>query len=95
VAESGDPKLDGTVKDPRELVLRLAKSDRVRQVFIRHAFRFFLGRNETLNDAKTLQEADRAYLASGGSFKALLVSLLTSESFLSRRSTEPRNAKLP
>jgi hypothetical protein len=31
-----------------------------------------------------LQEADRVYLASGGSFKELLVSLLSSESFLYR-----------
>jgi len=87
VAESGDPKLDGPVKDPREMVRKLAASDRVRQVFIRHVFRFFLGRNETMSDAAALQEADKAYLQSGGSFKALLVSLLTSDSFLYRTNT--------
>jgi hypothetical protein len=85
VADSGDPALDGPVKDPRELVRRLAGSARVRQVFVRHAFRFFLGRNETLADARTLQDADRAYVEAGGSFKALVVSLLTSDSFLYRR----------
>ena len=84
IADSGDPKLDGTVKNPRELVRRLADSDRVRQVFIRHAFRYFLGRNETLADAKTLQDADRDYLAADGSFKALVTSLLTSDAFLYR-----------
>lgn len=84
IADSGDPKLDGPVKNPRELVQKLAKSDRVRQVFIRHVFRFYMGRNETLADAKTLQEADAAYLNSGGSFKALVLSLLTSDSFLRR-----------
>lgn len=84
VSQSGDPKLDGVVKDPRELVRKLADSERVRQVFVRHAFRYYLGRNETLSDARTLQEADRAYVASGGSFKALLVSLLTSDAFLYR-----------
>jgi len=83
---TGDPKLDGPVKDPRELVTRLASSDRCRQVWIRHAFRYYLGRNETLADAATLQAADRAYLDSGGSFRALLVSLLSSDSFLSRAS---------
>ena len=56
----------------------------MRQVFVRHAFRYYLGRNETLADAKTLQDADRAYVASGGSFKALVVALLTSDSFLYR-----------
>jgi len=84
IADSGDAKLDGPVKDPRELVTKIANSDVARQVFVRHAFRYFLGRNETLSDARTLQDADRAYLTSGGSFKALVVSLLTSDSFLYR-----------
>jgi hypothetical protein len=84
VAFTGDPALDGPVADPHELVRRLAGSDRVRQVWIRHVFRYFLGRNETTADAASLQAADRAYLDSGGSFKALLVSLLSSDSFLSR-----------
>ncbi len=58
----------------------------MRQVFIRHVFRYYLGRNESLADAKTLQDADRAYVESNGSYKALLVSLLTSDSFLKRAS---------
>jgi hypothetical protein len=53
-------------------------------VFVRHAFRFFLGRNETIHDADVLQAADRAYVESGGSFKALVASLLTSDAFLYR-----------
>jgi mono/diheme cytochrome c family protein len=93
ITDSGDPRLDGPVKDPRELIRKLADSERVRQVFVRHAFRFFLGRNETLSDARTLQEADRAYVASGGSFKALVVSLLTSDSFLYRAA--PNRAPSP
>ena len=43
-----------------------------------------MGRNETLGDAKTVQAAHKAYRDSGGSMKALIVSLLTSESFLFR-----------
>jgi hypothetical protein len=84
IARSGDPQLDGPVGDPRELLRKLADSERVRQVFVRHAFRFYLGRNESLADAGALQAADRAYVESGGSFKALVVSLLTSNSFLCR-----------
>jgi hypothetical protein len=84
ISGSGDPKIDGDVRDPREFVTKLASSDRVRQVFVRHAFRYYLGRNETLADARTLQDADRAYVESGGSFKALVVSLLTSDPFLYR-----------
>ena len=84
IAHTDDPQLDGPVKDAYELVRRLADSTRVRQVFVRHAFRYFMGRNESLADARTLQEAERAYVASGGSFKALVIALLTSDSFLYR-----------
>ena len=96
ITGTGDAKLDGSVRDPRELVLKLAASERVRQVFIRHVFRYYMGRNESLADAKTLQDADRAYVESNGSYKALLVSLLTSDSFLKRApATIGQNAKAP
>lgn len=85
IAGTGDSKLDGPIQDPREFVVKLANSERCRQVWIRHVFRYYLGRNETLADAQTLQNADRAYLDNNGSFKALLVSLLTSDSFLMRK----------
>ncbi|QGJ68632.1 Hypothetical protein PBC10988_2930 [Planctomycetales bacterium 10988] len=80
----GDSDIDGPVKDPYEMLNRLANSERVEQVFVRHAFRYFLGRNETLDDAPTLIDAHRAYQQSGGSMKALVTSLLTSDSFLYR-----------
>ena len=81
----GDPEIDGEVKDAIEMMHRLGNSDRVRQSFIRHLFRYFMGRNEMLSDSKTLIEAEKAYLDNGGSFKALVVSLLSSDSFLYRR----------
>ena len=84
VIESGDPSLDGPVKDALDLVDRLAGSRRAEEVFVRHAFRFWMGRNETLNDAPVLQAAHQAYRDSGGSMKALLLSLLTSDAFLYR-----------
>ena len=85
---TGDEQLDGPVEDAIDLVERLARSARVRQSIIRHAFRFFMGRNELLSDSQTLIDADRAYLESGGSFKAVIVSLLTSDSFRYRKQIE-------
>ncbi len=84
VIDSGDPTLDGPVSNALELIDRLANSQRAEQVFVRHAFRFWMGRNETLNDAPVLQAAHRAYRENGGSMKALLTSLLTSDAFLYR-----------
>ena len=81
----GDPEIDGPVNDPFEMVAKLAKSNRVEQVFIRHAFRYFMGRNEAIDDAPTLIDAQQAYQRSGGSMKALVKSLLTSDSFLYRQ----------
>ncbi|MGF1580805.1 MAG: DUF1588 domain-containing protein [Gemmataceae bacterium] len=80
-----DPKLDGKVTNAIDLVHRLAKSTRVRQSFMRHVFRFWMGRNETLNDSPTLMAMDEAYLNNGGSFREVLVALLTSDSFLYRK----------
>ena len=82
---TGDDSLDGEVSDAFDLIDRLAKSSRVRQSIIRHAFRYFLGRNETLSDSKTLIDADQAYLKSNGSFNEVVVSLLTSDSFIYRK----------
>ena len=85
IDSTGIDALDGEVKDAFDLIDRLAKSPRVRQSFIRHAFRFFMGRNEILSDSRTLIDADKAYVQNGGSFKAVVVSLLTSDSFLYRK----------
>ena len=81
---SGDPSLDGKVANAIEMIQKLAESERAEQVFVRHAFRFWMGRNETLNDRPVLQAAHRAYKENGGSMKAMLVSLLTSDAFLYR-----------
>ena len=92
VFNSGVPALDGDVKDPFELIGKLANSTHVEQVFVRHVFRFFLGRNETLGDAKTLQDAHKAYVDSNGSFQALVVSLLSSDSFIYRKAVSDTQA---
>jgi hypothetical protein len=84
IVDSGVPGLDGPVANAVEMIRKIANTDRAREMFVRYAFRYFLGRNETVRDAKTLQEADRAYRDSGGSMKALVTSLLSSDSFLYR-----------
>ena len=82
---TGNPDLDGVVSDAFDLIDRLAKSERVRQSIVRYAFRFYMGRNEMLSDSQTLIDADRSYVQSGGSFKAVIISLLTSDSFIYRK----------
>ena len=84
IIDSGDPTLDGPVENALDMIHKLAQSERVKQVFVRHAFRYWMGRNETLNDAPVLQEAYQAYEQGGGSMKALIASLVTSDAFLYR-----------
>ena len=85
ISLTGESDLDRQVADVREMMETLAQSKLVRQSFIRHVFRYWMGRNEMLSDSKTLVAMDRAYVESGGSFKELLVALLTSDSFLYRK----------
>jgi hypothetical protein len=84
IIDSGDPELDGPVGNALEMIRKLSESERVEQVFVRHAFRFWMGRNETLNDAPVLQAAHKAHQSNGGSMKALITSLVTSDAFLYR-----------
>lgn len=82
---SGDPELDGPVENAVEMMHKLAKSDRARQVFLRYVFRYYMGRNEMLSDSQTLIEMDKAYRDGNGSFKHVLATLLSSDSFLYRK----------
>lgn len=84
IHQSGEASLDGDIKDPIAMLEKLARSKHVEQVFVRHAFRYFLGRNETLTDGPTLIAAHHAYTRNNGSMKALITSLLTSDAFLYR-----------
>lgn len=85
IVASGVPGMDGPVKDAVDMIHKIAATDRARQVFVRHVFRFFMGRNETLSDSQSLIRADQAFVRSGGSFQELVVSILTSDSFLYRK----------
>ena len=90
ITNSGVRGLDAKVPDAVAMLHRLADSPLVRQVFVRHAFRYFMGRNETLGDANTLQDAHKAYRDGKGSFRALVASLLSSDSFLLRQKNKQR-----
>ncbi|MCA9164124.1 MAG: DUF1585 domain-containing protein, partial [Planctomycetales bacterium] len=90
-----DPKLAGDANGAVELMHRLANSELVEQVFVRHAFRYWLGRNESLGDAASLQAAHRAYRASDGSMRELIVAILTSDSFLYRAITTNDHTQAP
>ena len=71
--------------DTIELIQKLAETERAEQMFVRHAFRYWMGRNETVNDAPVLQDAHQAYRSSGGSMNALITALVTSDAFLYRK----------
>lgn len=90
---AAETSLEGPVDNAIELVRRLAEFEHVEQVFVRHAFRYWMGRNEEPRDAETLQAAWRAYRNNGGSMRALLRSLLTSDSFVYRMPPETNAAK--
>ena len=85
ISHSEVDALDGQVENVRMMMERLAASPRVRQSFIRHIFRYWMGRNEMLSDSETLIAMDKAYVENEGSFKETLVALLTSDSFLYRK----------
>lgn len=81
---TGDKKLEKDVTNALDFVNKLAESERVEQVFVRHVFRYLAGRNENLGDGPSLRAAHRAYRENGGSFNALIVAILSSDSFLYR-----------
>ena len=87
IIDSGDPELDSKYDNALEMIEKLANSEHVHQVFVRHAFRYWMGRNETINDAPALKDAYNAYVDNGGSMKTLITSLLTSDAFLYRKRT--------
>lgn len=77
-----DPSLAGTVSDAIELSEMLAASPYARRCFVRHVFRYFMGRDERLADGCTLAAMETAF--AGGSFFSMLDALFTSDAFLYR-----------
>ena len=56
----------------------------VKQCFVRHSFRYFMGRDETRADGCTLSAMEQAYDDSGGSMIEMLIALFQSDTFLYR-----------
>jgi hypothetical protein len=73
-----------TITDGVDLANRMSQSPHVRQCFVRHTFRYFMGRDERPEDACTLNAMDQSYLDNQGSFVEMLITLLTSDTFLYR-----------
>lgn len=79
-----DPALNGPVRDAVEMSEKFAESQFVKRCFIRQSFRYFMGREETMQDACVLSQMEAAY-DERGSFKAMLQALWTSPAFLTRQ----------
>ena len=81
-APAGAEELNREYADAIDLAEAFAESPYVRRCFIRNVFRYFMGRDETPVDACTLSRMEAAF--AGGSFFAMLDSLVTSDAFLFR-----------
>ncbi len=86
IVDAPDPSLAGDVQDAVELSQMLADSPYARRCFVRHVFRYFMGRDETMADACTLASMESAF--AGGSFFAMLDALVTSDGFRFRHVEE-------
>lgn len=72
------------VRDATHMMELFAESKHVKQCFIRHTFRYFMGRDERREDSCTLAQMEQRYDDSGGSFVELVATLLSSDTFLYR-----------
>ncbi|MEE2786213.1 MAG: DUF1588 domain-containing protein [Myxococcota bacterium] len=82
----GAGEVDGPVRNAVELSERLAQSTRAQQCHVRTTFRYWFGRNETVDDACTIAALWTTYLENDGDFRAVLTALLTADAWRLRRS---------
>ena len=78
-----DPALNRAYANTTEFIEALASSRYARRGMVRHAFRYFMGRDEVLADGCTLVEMEEA-LDRTGSFLSMLEALIASETFVRR-----------
>jgi hypothetical protein len=74
-----------TFTGPAELADILAASDDVSQCLVQQWFRFAVGRAIEESDTCTINQLHRAYLDGGRKLRPLLLAIVTSEAFLTRR----------
>jgi len=79
--------LNADYATPFDFVEALARSRLARQGLVRHAFRYFMGRDETLADACTLTEMEQA-LDARGSFVDMVAALVATDTFVRRHLEE-------
>ncbi|MEE2788475.1 MAG: DUF1588 domain-containing protein [Myxococcota bacterium] len=84
VSNAPDPALNRAYADPMTYISALADNEHVKRCFIRHTFRYFVARDETMDDACVLTAMESAYDESGGSFVSMLEVLATHESLVTR-----------
>ena len=84
----GTRDIDGTFAGPVAMAQRLAGSEQVRDCVATQWFRFGLGRDRTTADMCSVREATELLEAADGDIKALLVALVTSDSFRYRTAEE-------
>jgi hypothetical protein len=77
-----DPALNVAVQNAVDFAQRLSTSTYARRCFIRQAFRYFMGRDETMADQCTLAAMETAL--DGGSFFDMLAVLASSDSLVYR-----------
>lgn len=83
ISNAPDPSLNTSFKSAVEFSQAIAGSTYAKRCFVRQAFRYFTGRDETLKDACTLAAMEGAL--DKGSFIDMLSTLVTSDTFLYRK----------
>ena len=68
---------------PQHVVEAFAESDHAKRCFVRQSFRFFMGRDERIEDGCTLVAMEDAF-DEQGSFIDMLGALVTSDAYLYR-----------
>ena len=82
ITNAPDPSMNGAFGSAVDFSQALAASPYAKRCFVRQAFRYFTGRDETLKDACTLTAMEGAL--DRGSFFDMLSTLVTSDTFLYR-----------
>ncbi|MCZ7681040.1 MAG: DUF1585 domain-containing protein [Sandaracinaceae bacterium] len=86
---TGTRATDGAVDGAVELARALADSPDVERCFTEQMWSFAFRRTEAPQDACSLEEAHRAFAASGGDVRELLVAIARSDAFLHHRGGAP------